>query len=86
MVSFLRPTAASDLQRAVDHMLSDINANKAYGTAAPDVDAMSATQRRKAEIEAQTKILQAQRELELVCVCVCVCDSVCVCACVFVRV
>lgn len=57
--------AANEVQRAVDHMLSDIDANKAYGTSVRDVSGFSATQRRKAEIEAQAKIMQAQRELEL---------------------
>lgn len=48
---------------------SDINGNKAYGGFADDGDLskLTATQRRKAEIEAQTNILKAQRDLEMVC-------------------
>lgn len=44
-----------------------MNSNKAYGGDINiNADALSATQRRKAEIEAQSKILKAQRDLEQV--------------------
>jgi hypothetical protein len=45
----------------------EMNANKAYGAGVNiNADALTATQRRKAEIEAQSKILKAQRDLEQV--------------------
>eukprot|EP01134_Creolimax_fragrantissima_P005398 CFRG5398T1 len=56
--------SGADVSAMIEKLVSALNTGYATGASAPNVSTMSEIQRRRAELEAQAKVLQLQRDLD----------------------